>query len=94
MLELPLELQNLIKTGVEIGVVFLLTELAKAGFDFQGYRAQVVAAIFSAAIVVVNYFLGLVPAGYEGIAAALLNLVVVLLGAFGLYKAYRTFRPK
>lgn len=94
LLELPLELQALLKTGIEIVVVFVLTELTKHGFNFEGYKAQLVASLFSAAIVVVNYALGLVPAGYEGIAAAILNLVVVLLGAFGLYKAYRTRFPK
>jgi len=94
LLELPLELQAILKTGIEIVVVFVLTELTKYGLNFEGYKAQLVASLFSAAIVVVNYALGLVPAGYEGIAAAILNLVVVLLGAFGLYKAYRTRFPK
>lgn len=89
LLELPLELQALLKLGVEMLIVFVLTQLAKAGLDFSGYKAQLVAAIFSAALVFVNYLLGLIPAGYEGIAAALLQLVIVLLGAFGVYKAYR-----
>ena len=95
LVELPLELQSLLQIGIQIVVVFVLVELSKLiKTDLSGYSAQVVAAVFSAVMVVINALLGLIPANYEGIASALLNLLVVLLGAFGLYKAYRTFRPK
>jgi uncharacterized membrane protein len=94
LVELPVDLQVLLKIGLESLVVLALTELAKYGFDFGGYKAQLTAALFSAAMVVVNYFLGLIPSGYEGVATAVLHLVVVLLGAFGLYKAYRSAFPK
>lgn len=94
LIELPVELQSLIQIGIEIAVVFLLTQLAKAGFDFGGYKAQIVAALFGAVMVVVNTLLAKVPASLESIVGALLNLLVVVLGAFGLYKLYRQKFPK
>ena len=94
IIELPLELQTLLKLGVEMLVVFILTQLAKYGFDFSGYKAKWVAAFFSAALAGINYLFGLIPASYEGVAIAILQLIVVLLGAFGVYKAYRFAFPK
>lgn len=94
LVEVPVELQSLIQIGIEIVVVFLLTQALKAGFDFSGYKAQIVAALFSAAMVVINSLLAKVPANLEGIVGALLNLLVVVLGSFGVYKIYRQFVPK
>lgn len=94
LVEVPVELQSLILIGIEVAVVFLLTQLAKAGFDFSGYKAQIVAAVFSAVMVFANALLAKVPANLEGIVGALLNLLVVVLGSFGVYKIYRQFVPK
>ena len=94
LVEVPVELQALIQVGIEIAIVFLLTQLAKAGFDFSGYKAQITAAVFSAVMVFVNALLAKVPASYESLAGALLNLLVVVLGSFGVYKLYRQFVPK
>lgn len=94
LIEVPVELQALIQVGVEIAIVFILTQLAKAGFDFSGYKAQLVAAVLSAVMVIVNSLLAKVPANLEGIVGALLNLLVVVLGSFGVYKLYRQFVPK
>lgn len=93
-MELPVELQSLLMVGIEIAVVFLLTQLAKAGFNFDGYKAQLVAALFSAAIVFVNSLLAKIPAEFVPIAGALLNVAVVLLGSFGVYKVFRQLSPK
>jgi hypothetical protein len=94
LVEVPVALQGLIQVGIEIAVVFLLTQLMKAGFDFSGYKAQIVAAVFGAVMVILNSLLAKVPANLEGIVGALLNLLVVVLGSFGLYKLYRQFVPK
>ena len=94
LVEVPVELQSLIQIGIEVAVVFILTQLAKAGFDFSGYKAQIVAAVFSAVMVFANALLAKVPANLEGIVGALLNLLVVVLGSFGVYKIYRQFVPK
>ena len=94
LVEVPVELQSLIQIGIEVAVVFLLTQLAKLGFDFSGYKAQIVAAVFSAVMVFANALLAKVPANLEGIVGALLNLLVVVLGSFGVYKIYRQFVPK
>jgi len=94
LISVPVELQALIQVGVEIAVVFVLTQLLKLGFDFSGYKAQIVAALVGAVMVIVNSLLAKVPASLEGIVGALLNLLVVVLGAFGVYKVYRSLRPK
>ena len=94
LVEVPVELQSLIQIGIEVAVVFILTQLAKAGFDFSGYKAQIVAAVFSAVMVFANALLAKVPANLEGIVGALLHLLVVVLGSFGVYKIYRQFVPK
>lgn len=94
LVQVPPELQSLIQIGIEIAVVFLLTQLAKLGFDFSGYKAQLVAAFMGAVMVVINALLAKVPANLEGIVGALLNLLVVVLGSFGVYKLYRQWKPK
>lgn len=94
LIEVPLGLQELLKVLLEMAVVFLLTQLAKSGFDFSGYKSQIVAALFASAMVVIDAVLAKVPASLEGIVAALLNLLLVVLGSFGAYKLYRQFFPK
>lgn len=94
LLSLPVELQDLLQIGIEIGVVFVLTELAKRGFDFSGYKAQIAAAVLGALMVVVNSLLAKVPASLEGIVAALLNLLVVVLASFGVYELYKKYVRK
>ena len=63
-------------------------------FDVSGYKAQIVAALFSAVMVLDNGLLGLIPAQFEGVAVAALQFIVVLLGAFGVYAAWRRLFPK
>lgn len=94
VIEVPVELQSLIQIGIEIVVIFLLTQLAKAGFDFSGYKAQLVAAMFGAVMVILNTLLAKVPANLESIVGALLNLLVVVLGSFGVYKLYSAYLRK
>lgn len=90
MVELPPELQNLVVLGVQILVTFLLTEAAKfLPFDISGYKAQITAAIFGAVMVIINGFLSQIPLESETIAIAVLNLAVVVLGSFGVYKLYK-----
>ena len=93
-MELPIELQNLIALAISSVVVFVLTEIAKLGFDFSGYKSQIVAAIFSAVMVVVNALLAKIPLESVDLATAIANLVVVLLGAFGVFSAYKQLKRK
>ena len=92
LIEVPPALQSLIQIGVEILVVFLLTQAAKLGFDFSGYKAQLVAGLFGAVMFVINSLLARVPANLESIVGALLNLLVVVLGSFGVYQLYKQTR--
>jgi len=90
----PDQLQPWVKLGVEIAVVFLFTQLAKVGLNFEGYTAQVVAAITSAVIVAINAALSGITGNVETIVSILFNILVVVLGSFGTYKLYRQARPK
>lgn len=95
LVELPIELQNVLISVIGIAVVFVLTQLSKwLKADLSGYAAQITAAVWSAVFVVIKVMLAKVPLEFESIAAALLQLVVVLLGAFGFYKTYRQRFPK
>ena len=95
LIQVPVELQALLKLGLEIAVVFVLTEVSKwLPFDISGYKAQIVAALFSAVMVLINGLLGLIPAQFEGVAVAILQLLVVVLGSFGLYQMYRKAFPR
>ena len=93
-MELPIELQNLIALAISSVVVFVLTEIAKLGLDFSGYKSQIVAAIFSAVMVVINALLAKIPLESVDLATAIANLIVVLLGAFGVFSAYKQLRRK
>ena len=93
-MELPIELQNLIALVISSVVVFVLTQIAKLGFDFSGYKSQIVAAIFSAVMVAVNALLAKIPLESVNLATAIANLVVVLLGAFGVFSAYKQLKRK
>jgi hypothetical protein len=88
-MELPIELQNLIMIAAGMAVTFFLTQLAKIGFDLSGFKAQWTAALFSFLLVLVNAVLGKVPLEWQSILTAILQLVVVLLGSFGVYKLYK-----
>lgn len=89
---LPPELAAYIQLAVTIAVVFILTQLTKGGLDLSGYQVQIVAAVYGAIIVVINELLAKVPASAEGVATALLNLIVAVLGAYGLHTVYKSIK--
>jgi len=91
-MELPVELQTLIQYGLEIFVTFALTQLAKAGFDFSGYKSQLVAAFFAAVMAIAGALIGKVPADFQNILGVVLQLVVVVLGAFGVHGLYKQIK--
>lgn len=88
-MELPIELQGLLALGIASIVTFVFTELLKLGFDFSGYKSQVVAALVSAVLVVINALFAKIPADFVSIANALLQFLVVVLGAMGVYSVYK-----
>lgn len=88
----PSELQDWIRLGLEIGIVFIVTQLAKVGLDFSGYKSQILAALFSAVMVIVDSLLTKIPAQWESLAGALMNLIVVILASYGVHTVYKTFK--
>ncbi len=91
-MELPIELQGILLLLVGMFVTFLLTQLAKLGFDFSGYESRLVAALFSAVLVVVNAVLEKVPADMTGYVGLILQLLVVVLGSFGVHGLYKSVK--
>lgn len=88
----PSELQDWIRLGLEIGIVFIVTQLAKVGLDFSGYKSQILAALFSAVMVIVDSLLAKIPAQWESLAGALMNLVIVILASYGVHTVYKIFK--
>lgn len=88
----PTELQDWIRLGLEIGIVFIVTQLAKVGLDFSGYKSQILAALFSAVMVIVDSLLAKIPAQWESLAGALMNLVIVILASYGVHTVYKIFK--
>lgn len=84
LLQVPVELVALIQVGVGIAVTWIITQLLKLGLDFSGYKVQVTAAIVAAVVVVLNALLAKIPPSLEALAGGLLNLLVIILGSFGL----------
>ena len=84
VVEMPNQLQAVLAAGVA-----WLVRLLLSGRVPEDYLNEIAVAITSALITVVGVFLRLIPVELEGIAFALLNLVVVLLGTawvFGLLR--------
>jgi len=94
VVQLPDALASWIGLGVQIAVVFLFTQLAKWGLNFEGYTAQVVASVTGAVVVFINALLQHVSPNLEGIVAMVFNVLVIVLGSFGTYKLYRQAYPK
>ena len=99
MLQSLIELPDPLKALLLIGVTFVVTQLLKLlgdaiKVDLSGYTAQIASAVVASILVIVNALLAKIPAEMEPIAAAVLNLIVVLLGSWGAYKLYRQFVPK
>ena len=99
MIQTLVSLPDPLKVLLLIGVTFLVTQLLKLlgtaiGTDLSGYTAQIASAIVASILVLVDVLLAKIPSGYESIAGAVLNLIVVLLGSWGAYVFYRTIAPK
>lgn len=99
MLQNFVELPDPLKALLLMGITLLVTEVLKVigaalKIDLSGYAAQVSSAVVASILVVINALLAQIPAGYESIANAVLNLIVVLLGSWGAYKFYRQVKPK
>ena len=88
-MELPIELQGLLALAIGSLVTAVLTQLLKLGFDFSGYQSQIVASLVAAVLVVINAVFAKIPADFVGIANALLQFIVVVLGAFGAYAVWK-----
>lgn len=87
---LPEELKALIAMAITVAVTQALKWLsAQMNFDLSGYSAQVAAALVGAVLVFVNAAASNVPAEFTPIVNQLLVLVVVILGAKGLYKSFK-----
>jgi len=99
MIQNLIELPEPLKALLLIAITFVVTELLKLlgnaiKLDLSGYVAQIASAIVASILVVTNMLLAKIPLEYEPIVTAVLNLIVVLLGSWGSYKAFRQLVPK
>lgn len=86
---LPEELKALIAIAVTFAVTQALKWLsAQLKFDLSGYSAQVAAALVGAVLVFFHAVASNIPAEFAPIVNQVLVLVVVILGAKGLYKSF------
>lgn len=92
VIPVPSELQLLIRWALEIALTFVLTQLAKQGLDFTGYKVQILAAVFGAVMVVIDALLAKIPLQWESLTGALLNLFVVVLASYGVHAVYKAFK--
>lgn len=93
LIELPDELKMLLGAVVTLYVTqFLKWASAQLGVDITGRSAEFSAAIVGAVLVFVNAALTNVPVEFVPVANQLLALLVVVLGAFGLYD--KLLKPK
>ena len=88
----PSELQGLIQKLLEVAVVFVVTQLAKQGLDFSGYKSQILAALFSASMIVIDMLLSKIPANLHEVVSAFLSFLVVVLSSFGVHAVYKAFK--
>lgn len=84
---IPDELKILLAMGITYVVTQALKFLSeKVGLDLSGYTAQVAAALVASVLVVINAAVSNVPVEFLPVVNQLLALLVVVLGATGLYK--------
>lgn len=89
---LPAEIANLINLFVLYLVVQGLKRIAdQFGFDLTGKGAVIASTISGAVITYANSWLALVPAEYQAIVASALGLLVLVLGAAGVYDAAKRY---
>jgi len=79
---------------VKILIIFLVVQGLKAisnvfGFDFEGRVSVLVAVIVGSIIYFLNGILGLVPEQYVEIVRVSLQLIGMLLSAFGIHYVYK-----
>lgn len=80
---LPVELQAFIALAVLAGVRALL-----AGRVPEQFVTELAAVISTALIAIIELALGLIPSEFDSIVAAILQLIVVLLGAVTVARLY------
>jgi hypothetical protein len=83
LVQMPDEL----KYAVALGVLFLV-RLVLSGRVPDQFITEVAAVIAGAVIAAIELALGLIPAEFETIAAAVLRLIAVLLGSVLVLRAY------
>jgi hypothetical protein len=89
LIELPEELKALLFLGATVLVTQGLKWLSDLiGKDLSGHGAELAAALVAGVLVAVNAVLSAVPAEFVPVANAVLQFVVVLLGAFGAYNKF------
>lgn len=80
-----------IKGAIALGVLYLV-RLVLAGRVPDQFLTEVSAVITTALVSVIELALGLIPYSFEAVAAAVLNLIAVLLGGVVVVNGYRLLK--
>ena len=87
LVQLPEELKAILAGFVAVAVTEGLKALgALFGIDLSGKVAAVTAAVVSVIVFFADAFLARIPAEYEGVANAVLMLLVTILSGYGLHR--------
>lgn len=84
-------LPDTLKAAIALGVLYLV-RLALAGRVPDQFLTEVSAVITTALVSVIELALGLIPLSFEAVAAAVLNLIAVLLGGVVVVNGYRLLK--
>jgi hypothetical protein len=84
-------LPDQIKAAIAIGVLYLV-RLVLAGRVPDQWLTELAGAITAAIITLIQLLLGLIPSQFDAIVAAVLQLIVVLLGGVLLINGYRLMK--
>lgn len=91
--QLPSELIAVIGMAVMVAITGAAKWLGdKIGQDLSGQAAQIAAAVSSIIVLLINYWLALVPEAYDTLISAFFSFLIVFLGGTGIYSL--AFRKK
>lgn len=82
----PEEFSGFIVGLIAVGVAWLLQAVLEAtGWDFSGYKDQIVAVVSGIVLTLIESWLALIPSIYDEAVLVVLHLIVVVFGLLGFF---------
>lgn len=87
--QLPVELVALLGMVVMVAITAGAKWLGdKIGVDLSDRAGEIASAVAAVLVLVINYFLGLVPAAYDNLISALFAFLIIFLGGAGFFALF------